>query len=133
MLSEAKDDLVIAVDTNWRESANRNRQADYVSCSMPNSRGAFTSTVRLQQIADHIEEAVTHGEWMGFLKISSGALPGVKALVTELAAHAENRSAKLPVLINALIARDQPVRVLYTTGHWLDIDSLADVVEAGNF
>jgi phosphoenolpyruvate phosphomutase len=133
MLSEAKDDLVIAVDTNWRESANRNRQADYVSCSMPNSRSAFTSTVRLQQIADHIEEAVTHGEWMGFLKISHGALAGVKALVNELVAQAENRNAKLPVLINALIARDRPVRVLYTTGHWLDIDSLADVVEAGNF
>ncbi|MGD8619020.1 MAG: phosphoenolpyruvate mutase [Gammaproteobacteria bacterium] len=133
MLSEAKDDLVIAVDTNWRESANRNRQADYVSCSMPNSRSAFTSTVRLQLIADHIEEAVTHGEWMGFIKISHGALPGVKALVNELIADAENRSAKLPVLVNALISRDRPVRVLYTTGHWLDIDSLADVVEAGNF
>jgi phosphoenolpyruvate phosphomutase len=133
MLSEAQQGLVIAVDTNWRESANRNRQADYVTCSMPNSRGAFTATVWLHRIADHIEEAETHGEWMGFLKISRDALPVVKRLTGELIARAENRTAKLPVLINALIARDQPVRVLYTTGHWLDVDSLADVVEAGNF
>jgi hypothetical protein len=25
------------------------------------------------------------------------------------------------------------VRVLYTTGHWLDVDSLEDVIAAGSF
>jgi phosphoenolpyruvate phosphomutase len=32
-----------------------------------------------------------------------------------------------------LLNRQYPVRVLYTAGHWLDINSLDDVVQAGSF
>jgi phosphoenolpyruvate phosphomutase len=44
-----------------------------------------------------------------------------------------NRQAKLPDLLNRLTDNGSQVRVLYTTGHWLDIDSLDDVVTASNF
>jgi phosphoenolpyruvate phosphomutase len=132
-LSEEDDDFVVAVDTNWRESANRHRQADYASCSMPNSRRAFSHRIQLNRIADYLPEDRTHGEWMGFLKVSprgTGAL--VEALGALLSDRAK-RTAKMPVLINELINRGQEVRVIYTTGHWLDIDSLDDVIHAGTF
>jgi phosphoenolpyruvate phosphomutase len=48
-------------------------------------------------------------------------------------ASAEGRVAKIPDLMNGLVARGHRVRVFYTTGNWLDIDSLEDVVLAGRF
>ncbi|MDN5943332.1 MAG: hypothetical protein L0H94_15740 [Nitrospira sp.] len=31
------------------------------------------------------------------------------------------------------VKRQYPIRVFYTAGHWLDINSIEDVVQAGNF
>lgn len=134
MLLDVDDDLAVAVDTNWQESANRYRHADYVLCSMPHSRDTFHTKVFLHRIASHAPQNEVHGEWMGFLRISAKRLPEVTELVSELVAAADGkRKAKLPLLINRLIERGRPVRVLYTTGHWLDIDSIDDVVNAANF
>jgi len=32
-----------------------------------------------------------------------------------------------------LLKQHQPIRMLYTVGHWLDINNLDDVVQAGSF
>ena len=132
-LAEPMDDLVIVVETDWRESVNRSRAADYVSCSEPHSRHAFYREVYLARCAEDIAEADCHGEWMGFLKVSARALPRLRAVVRDLAARPANRQAKLHHLLTELVARGEKVRVIYTTGHWLDVDSLADVLAAGRF
>ena len=44
-----------------------------------------------------------------------------------------NCKAGIPQLLQELLKRQYPVRVLYTAGHWLDINSIEDVVQAGNF
>ena len=44
-----------------------------------------------------------------------------------------NRKAGIPQLLQELLKRQYPIRVLYTAGHWLDINSLEDVVQAGSF
>ena len=49
------------------------------------------------------------------------------------AVRAGNRKAGIAQLLQELLQRQQPIRVLYTVGHWLDINSLEDVVQAGNF
>jgi phosphoenolpyruvate phosphomutase len=36
-------------------------------------------------------------------------------------------------LLTELVARGEKLRVVYTTGHWLDVDSVADVIAAGRF
>jgi phosphoenolpyruvate phosphomutase len=50
-----------------------------------------------------------------------------------MAAQPENRRAKLHHVLDELVRRGQTVRVVYTTGHWLDVDSLDDVLAAGSF
>ena len=133
LLLDVKDSLAVVIDTNWRESANRDRPADYASCSHTSGREAFYSPVHLKRVAEDMDEAEIHGEWMGFLKVGAEKLPAVKQIVAELLAKPENRKIKLLRLLNELVQRGHPVRVLYTTGHWLDIDSLDDVVNAGSF
>lgn len=132
-LAEPVDDFVIAVDTDWRESVNRGRAADYVTCSEPHSRQAFYREIWLARCAEDIAEGDCHGEWMGFLKVSARALPRLRALVAAMAADPANRRAKLHQLLSELVRRGEKVRVVYTTGHWLDVDSLADVLIAGRF
>ena len=70
---------------------------------------------------------------MGFLKVSPSALPLITGIITELLAKPGNRKAGIAQLLQELLQRQQPIRVLYTVGHWLDINSLEDVVQAGNF
>jgi phosphoenolpyruvate phosphomutase len=67
------------------------------------------------------------------MKVSAKAVPILRELITELVAMPENRSAKLHQLLDELVQRGHQVRVIYTTGHWLDVDSLDDVLAAGSF
>lgn len=132
-LAEPDDDIVIAVDTNWSESVNRGRAADYVRCSEPQSRQAFYSKVYLVQASETLPEADIHGEWMGVVRIAATVLPELRALVDELLAEPVNRKMKLHHLFDEWVRRGRQIRVMYTTGHWLDVDSLDDVLAAGSF
>ena len=132
-LRDSDDEMTIVVDTEWRESVNRGRAADYVTCTQPHSRRAFYQPAFLERAAEDLPEARIHGEWMGFLRVSSAALPRFRAAVAGMAADPANRLAKLHHLLSNLVERGERVRVLYTTGHWLDVDSLEDVVAAGSF
>jgi phosphoenolpyruvate phosphomutase len=132
-IEEPEADFVVAVDTDWRDSVNRGRAADYVRCSQPHSRRAFYQPVWLEAAGEDLAEADIHGEWMGFLRVAAPALPRLRAVVAALAADPANRRAKLHHLLAELVRRGEKVRVVYTTGHWLDVDSLDDVVAAGSF
>jgi phosphoenolpyruvate phosphomutase len=132
-LRDSDDDLTIVVDTEWRESVNRRRAADYVSCTQPHSRRAFYQPSYLERAAEDLPEDRIHGEWMGFLRVTAPALPRFRLEVARMAADPAHRLAKLHHLLTRLVGQGERVRVLYTTGHWLDVDSLDDVVAAGNF
>jgi len=132
-LAETESDFAIAVDTNWIESVNRAREADYVSCSMPNTRHAFYSKVVLEEIGHELDEARIHGEWMGLLKVSKEAVPRLRDMVAEMCTGPDGQSATVPTLLNRLVRGGQQVTVLYNTGHWLDVDSLDDILAAGDF
>ena len=70
---------------------------------------------------------------MGLLLVRAGALPRFREAVEKMAAAPEYRRAKLHHLLNELVQQGEQIRVVYTTGHWLDVDSLEDVVAAGRF
>ncbi|MGQ0383174.1 MAG: phosphoenolpyruvate mutase [Gammaproteobacteria bacterium] len=132
-LNEAGDEFAIAVDTDWRESANRGRAADYVACTQPHSRRNFYQQVWLESVGEGLPEARIHGEWMGFLRVAAQALPRLRDVVQKLAADPANRHAKMQSVLAELMRRGEKIRVIYTTGHWLDVDSLDDVLAASEF
>ena len=132
-LAEPDDEIVIAVDTDWSDSVNRGRAADYVRCTEPHSRQAFYHEVYLERAGETLAEDEIHGEWMGVVRISAAALPDFRAMVAELVADPSNRKMKLHHLFDAWVRAGRRIRVNYTTGHWLDVDSLDDVVAAGSF
>ena len=133
ILEVEDEDFVIAVDTDWQESVNKHRAADYVSCSEPHSRSAFYHRVLLQAAGEDLTPDSVQGEWMGFLRVSATALPRLRQIVSTMIVAAENEKAKLHHLLAELVRQGENVRVIYTTGHWLDVDTLDDVVSAGQF
>ena len=60
-------------------------------------------------------------------------MPAFCEQVDQLAADPANRQSKLHHLLAAIAAKGGDVRVIYTTGHWLDVDSVEDVLAAGKF
>lgn len=133
-LLDVEDDFVVCVDANWRDSANRHRSADYVVCSEPYNRYSFLHRVTLQRFSQRPDDTVT-GEWMGFLRTSASGSAQLSSLLRELATSEPERfrSMSMPDLLEELVARGHDVRVLYSIGNWLDIDSVEDVVAGANF
>lgn len=132
-LCQESDDCVIFVDSNWQEQGSYARLGGFTECSLPNSRKAFNAKIYLKRLGDGIPKDAIHGVWMGFLKVSPAAAAFITGTIEELLAQPGNRKVGIPRLLQELLKRDYPIRVLYTAGHWLDINSLEDVVQAGNF
>jgi phosphoenolpyruvate phosphomutase len=132
-LCQEKDDLVVFIDSDWQNHAGYARLGGFAECSMPNSRKAFNATIHLKRLGGALSKTDTHGVWMGFLKMSASVAPAVQAVIEEFLADPMNRKAGIPHLLQELLRRERPIRVLYTVGHWLDINSLDDVVQAGAF
>jgi phosphoenolpyruvate phosphomutase len=132
-LCQENDDCVMFVDSNWQEQTSYARLGGFTECTIPNSRKAFNAKIYLKQVGDNIPRASIHGVSMGFLKVSPGATTVITDIIIELLAKPANRKANISHLLQELLKRQYPIRVLYTAGHWLDINSLDDVVQAGSF
>jgi phosphoenolpyruvate phosphomutase len=130
-LLDTDADWSIAVDTHWHESVNRGRDADYVHCNRPHNRASVELAAELREVAASMDETRIHGEWMGFLRVSHARRRDFLAMVDRLLQ--QHPRSGMPDLLNALVAAGEPIRVVYGTGNWLDIDSLADLVVAGSF
>jgi len=133
LLADVEAPVTLVVDTNWQESANLGRDADYVQCSAPPSRRAFSEPVLLQRIDAELEPASRHGEWTGVLKIAPSALGIVREATAEILERATEPRPPVSRLLNRLVEGGVEVRVCYTAGNWLDVDSLYDVIQAGKF
>ncbi|MEW6688185.1 MAG: phosphoenolpyruvate mutase [Pseudomonadota bacterium] len=132
-LQELEGDLLIPADTRWQQSVNRDRDIDYVHCSLPYSRAHFGRRVLLRRMAADLAPQEIHGEWMGLMFIPGRTLPRLRAALDEILADPARRKAKVPLLLNRLAHAGLQIRVVYTSGNWLDVDSLDDVVNAAAF
>ena len=132
-LCQEKEDFVIFVDSDWQNQSSYARLGGFAECSLPNSKKAFNARIYLKQLGDMVPKEQTHGVWMGFLKVSPTGGAQLQTILATMMADPANRKAGIPHLLQALLNRRQPIRVLYTVGHWLDINSLDDVVQAGEF
>lgn len=133
-LLEVDANFAVMVDSNWRESRNKNRYADYVTCTEANSRESVCSQVGLLTVACDIDPGQIHGEWMGFLKVSREAVSWLRKLLERVVADPESRrTADMAALMRLILEAGKGIRVIYTTGNWLDIDSVDDVLLASGF
>jgi phosphoenolpyruvate phosphomutase len=134
--SENHPVAAIVVDTNWRDSRNRSaeRLTDLVSCSLSYGREAFSGDVSLVEMI-HQPAGRIDGEWMGVVRFTAA---GAAILRDSVARWSDEdaqgfAAARMNDLFNRLIAEGHTIKVVYTTGHWIDIDHVDDLVFAASF
>lgn len=133
-LTDTKDNFCVMIDTNWQESRNRDRYADYAICDRDPIQSGFYERVHLKQIDTDPKAAHIHGEWMGFLKMSARGSEICRELIELLVQDAQpGDCVDMAALINQIIAAGHAVRVLHTSGHWLDCDSALDAIDGSSF
>jgi phosphoenolpyruvate phosphomutase len=132
-LIQTKEDFAIFVDSDWQEKTSYNRLGGFTECTAPNSRKAFYAHICLKDMGPNLSPDRIHGVWMGFFKVSIQGRKPLQETLEALLSTPANRKATMTLLFQELLKRKHPIRVLYTVGHWLDINSLEDVLEAGNF
>ena len=133
LMLSADVDFVIPVDPNWRESANRGRHADFVACSAPPSRRPYSKTVELVKMAADVPETERGGEWMGLLRVSPRGLPVLRGAVDRMIEDVGPREGEMGMLMNSLVESGHTVHIVYSTGNWIDVDELHDIVDAESF
>jgi phosphoenolpyruvate phosphomutase len=87
----------------------------------------------LERVGEPWSAADADGEWIGLVKLSDR---GAGLVRQELDAMAEDGSltrAGIPELLNRLAAAGHKARVVYVTGHWMDVNDVFDLASARNF
>ncbi len=127
-LLETGADITVVVDSSVRAAANRR---DLVGADPRDDKSYYTDAVA-HLTAVGADPATASGEWIGLMHLSAR---GAELVCEELAAmDAEGvlAAADLPALLERLMRRE-PVAVHHIRGHWLDVDTSADLAEARNF
>ncbi|MBI3018130.1 MAG: phosphoenolpyruvate mutase [Deltaproteobacteria bacterium] len=127
-LLEEEGDLVIVVDAD-ETRRTLNHEGDFVACSKPYSKKYDESVPLLKRIqfSKYTRDQDFHGEWIGLMKSTpAGSIEIVKA-IKKLSQQETFNKLKMHHLFQELLKNQVDIRVLYTDGHWLDIDSLHDL------
>jgi phosphoenolpyruvate phosphomutase len=133
-LMEVDADFAVIVDTNWKNSRNSARNAEYVTCSKPYSRHSRQDDVVLVNISEDIPAKSIDGEWMGFLKTSPAGTEILRELLTDLFQDGVRTPPMQMIdVLRMLVESGKAVRVVYTAGNWLDIDRVEDVLAGSSF
>jgi phosphoenolpyruvate phosphomutase len=133
-LMDVEADFAVIVDTNWRESRNRERNAEYVTCSKAYSKHANNQDVSLKNISEDIPPKLIDGEWMGFLKTSPAGTQFLRELLVQLCEQGpQAKPLQMVDVLGQIIKAGKEIRVVYTAGNWLDIDRVEDVLAGSSF
>ncbi|AKV03724.1 Phosphoenolpyruvate phosphomutase [Labilithrix luteola] len=142
-LLDAEGDFVVAVDSLPADEASANaaaalaknepvRRSDWAICSEPHSRKALFNQVVLKDMTTDPTAAGITGEWTGLLKLSTQGAKFVREILDGMPAS-ELETIKVPDLLRRLVRDGMTVRVVYSRGGWLDIDTIGDVVTGSTF
>jgi len=126
----------IAVDTNWQESRNRgpDRKADLVTASLAYGREAYSRDVWLAEMSEQPQSRID-GEWMGIMRFTAAGAGLLRDTIEACRTEDSDSFATLRMhdLLTRMVAAGHRIKVVYTTGHWLDINHVDDLVLAGSF
>ncbi len=134
-LIENDASMSIVVDSAM-DGSTRNGTQDFAYCSESDDRSMWSQAVTLQRIASDFSstgEKRPDGRWIGMMRIKNEGRKWLTQAIETLRTSDDFHQLAIPDLINFMIDRGHTIRVWYIHGHWLDVNSLADLERAGNF
>lgn len=109
---------------------------DFAFCSEPDDRSMWSQAVKLERIATDLltqGEKQPDGRWIGMLRVKGEGRRWLVEAIEALRVDADFNQMAIPDLINYMLSGGRDIRVWYIHGHWLDVNSLADLERAGDF
>jgi len=121
-------DIVIMADAEYEENEIYH---EFVATEEPYSKKLFQRTVGLKDIGPDIEKERRNGEFIGIFRVNArGAMTVISALET-LCGRENFKEMRMKDLFMEIIKRS-PVRVMFTKGSWVDINTMIDLQRAGD-
>jgi len=136
LLIDAEGDVVLAVDALWRERDPdpHSHVRDLVQGSRPFRTGYLDDDpISLIRMGRDLDADDVHGEWIGLAKLSAKGAELAKTEIAAMRADGSIENADMNTLFSRLVKAGADVRVIYVTGHWLDVDNAADLENAQKF
>ncbi|MEE9176563.1 MAG: phosphoenolpyruvate mutase [Thermodesulfobacteriota bacterium] len=130
---EEEGDIGIVVDSDWQESRNRGRYADYVCCNRTYHKEYFKQRFTLKYMGNDVNESQIDGEWIGLFKVTKRGAKELQDVLQDLSKRSDFKSLRMSVLFNELVQRGNEIYVLHIRGNWLDLDDLSDLYKASEF
>lgn len=127
-LLDSTHDITIVVDSSRTHAAN---PRDLISATARNSSLYHNDEPTLMTGVE-ADPASAAGEWIGLMHLSAHGAQLVGRELEAMRAEGVLNQADLPAVLERL-SRRHPVAVHYIIGHWLDVDTPADLAEARNF
>lgn len=130
----AKGDIVLVADANRPDPAQR-PSADLIVCSSPCTPDHLIhdQPVDLVDIAGGIAWDKAHGEWIGLVRLSSKGAELVQGELAAMKQGGELDKASMADLLRRLVAKGVKPQVVFTSGHWLDVNDAFGLARARNF
>ena len=131
---ESDREITIVVDSSKTKVKNEDT-TDFALCSESDNRELWGRDIELRGII-HPENKVTEqitGQWIGMIRIKDEGYVWFIKAAEELNARPNANKYSLADLLNQIIKNGHRIRVIYIHGHWLNINSLVDLGEAGDF
>jgi phosphoenolpyruvate phosphomutase len=116
-------DITLAVDAAWQQRRRADSYIDYITATHPYSPSYGEEEPLLTDIGPNLPPGKIHGEWIGLVKTNARGSTRLRAALDSLANKPDFRTLRLDDLFRQLLAQGQTIRVLYITGHWLDVDN----------
>ncbi len=126
--------LVVVVDSAM-PPAGSDTIRDAAFCSKPDDRSLFRQEVDLRLVETHNKHLSgrPNGRWIGMLRVTDEGRQWLLDGLQELRQRDDFPRLGMPDLLNHLVAKGHPIKVLYIHGHWLDVNSMEDLTRAGDF
>ena len=133
-LLEETGDITIVVDASI-ENRTPEYKGDFVLCSRKHSTKFSEAPAELQGVkfGSMNESKEASGEWIGLVKTNKVGSEILAKALTELSTTPDFNKLKLPDLMNKLLEKKVKINVMYIDGHWMDVDSYADVSRGQQF
>jgi phosphoenolpyruvate phosphomutase len=126
LLEEAGDGLTISVDSALAGQA----VADRVRGSRPDAGRLSFEPVGLEAIGEDVAPAGSHGAWLGLLHAGREGAVWLCEALAEARADGTLAGARLSDLLMRVLARGRTITVVYTRGGWVNVNGLADLIDA---
>ncbi|MEJ2533893.1 MAG: phosphoenolpyruvate mutase [Gammaproteobacteria bacterium] len=127
-------ELLVVVDSSPLDGADGNLN-DLAWCSASDNRAMYQQKVSLEHVAParDWQGRAPSGRWIGMLRARGAGAGHLRRALDALERRDGFDRLGLPDLLNQLIADGHAPQVQYVSGHWLDINNLADLERAGDF